>query len=1196
MIFHIIRFEISYGLKSIPHFMAFVIILGLCFLMTANGNEFQSTAVGGEVFANAPAKITYIMIGLSVFCTFIIPSFISNALLKDMDNQFDGIVFSTPIKKFSYFFGRFAGGFILLVLTTSAAPIGLILGTWWPWADTNTLGPIDLGEYWMVFFAIMTTSLFVVSAILYVMTAITKKIIYVYLAAMGILSMYILGSQFNAIPSVLDPFMHEVFEKQSQYWTAFELNTQSLKFDSSVIINRLLWISTAMICLGMAYHKFSLTSSQKKSMSIDDKRGGATHHDHRVKVKTFQHTTRYTTQWSKQIHWIQMWQRTQFEVRAVLKNRPFLLLILMSVILLVMTLTSRETLYGVDSHSLSYLMIESLTSVFSMTLLAVVAFYSAEIIWRERDCKIDQIIDALPVPNWVFVASKVSALSLILLLIMLLGVLIAIGIQFINGDSEVQFAWYVHRGIFYPATPFIFLAILTCFFQVLANHRYLGMLYFALFIAMIVSLSDIIGIRHPLLSYAIPGMAAPLSDMNGNGRFIHAGYALRFYWFSMAGLIVIMTYLWWQRGTIQSIKYRLNGLMSVAKSEFKKTIIAFTILMALSGTYIYYNTNVLNDFLSEKDNFDLRYAYEKKYGSHHYLPMPTIIAVDINVDIFPEERRLEVSSKHAIKNKTDDDIEVVHITFPPNAQVLNATINKIKHTDMDEPFNYYTFTLNDPLKPGEMRELDFKLLFQYKGFVHEQPDFSLVKNGTFIRNNQITPYIGFNPKYRIKDEKVRKKYDLPPIDRMAKLNDYTQYNNNALRNDSDFIDFRTTVSTTAEQLAIAPGILKKQWVENGRRYFNYEAKTPMQNFYSFMSAEYQIVKDRWQAVDISIYYAENHAYNIDRMIAGVKDSLKYYSNAFGPYLSSSVKIVEFPAYRKFAQAFLGMIPYSEAMGFVADVKMNDIDMPYYVTAHEMAHQWWGHQLAAANVQGQRFLQETLSQYSALMVMEKKYGSHKIRQFLKYELDKYLSGRSEDAIGELPLNKVEKQSYVYYRKGAVIMYALKDYLGENIINRSLKKLINLKAYSDRPYAVSTEFIEILKNESNERYHGLIVDFLQKITLYDIKVEQTCMSRLNDGRYQVTLKVHAEKYYADASGREISAPFDIPVDIGLFTKHPGDDDFREPDVLMLKKYMIADSKSEIQIVINKKPIFAGIDPYNKLIDRNSGDNMLVIDDNS
>ena len=115
----------------------------------------------------------------------------------------------------------------------------------------------------------------------------------------------------------------------------------------------------------------------------------------------------------------------------------------------------------------------------------------------------------------------------------------------------------------------------------------------------------------------------------------------------------------------------------------------------------------------------------------------------------------------------------------------------------------------------------------------------------------------------------------------------------------------------------------------------------------------------------------------------------------------------------------------------------DVDYPYYVTAHELAHQWWAHQVIGANVQGATMLVETLSQYSALMVMKRKVGDAAMQKFLRYELDRYLLGRSTEQKKELPLARVENQPYIHYRKGSLVMYALQDYLGEETVNRAIR---------------------------------------------------------------------------------------------------------------------------------------------------------------
>ncbi len=96
---------------------------------------------------------------------------------------------------------------------------------------------------------------------------------------------------------------------------------------------------------------------------------------------------------------------------------------------------------------------------------------------------------------------------------------------------------------------------------------------------------------------------------------------------------------------------------------------------------------------------------------------------------------------------------------------------------------------------------------------------------------------------------------------------------------------------------------------------------------------------------LAIYYHPGHEYNVDRMIATMKTSLELFSDRFSGHQFKQARVLEFPSYADFAQSFANTIPYSENIGFLQ--RLGDpekIDMVTYVTAHELAHQWWGHQL------------------------------------------------------------------------------------------------------------------------------------------------------------------------------------------------------------------------------------------------------------
>jgi aminopeptidase N len=411
---------------------------------------------------------------------------------------------------------------------------------------------------------------------------------------------------------------------------------------------------------------------------------------------------------------------------------------------------------------------------------------------------------------------------------------------------------------------------------------------------------------------------------------------------------------------------------------------------------------------------------------------------------------------------------------------------------------------------------------------------------------------------------------------------------NYLSHDADFITFRAEVVTDADQWAIAPGYLQREWLQDGRHHFIYAMDSPILNFFAFQSARYAVRHDRWNDVAIDVYYQPGHEYNLDRMIAATKASLDYYTKNFGPYQHRQFRILEFPRYASFAQAFPNTIPYSEAIGFIARVReddKDDIDYPYYVTAHEAAHQWWAHQVIGGDVQGSTMLSETLAQYSALMVMKQKYGEAKMQKFLQYELDRYLIGRAGEQKKELPLGKVENQDYIHYRKGSLVMYALADYIGEANVNRALRELRDEYAFKGPPYPNSTALIDKLRAVTPARYRYVIDDWFESITLYDNRATKAVAHKLPDGRYEVAIDVVSNKRKADELGKESDAPLDDWIDIGVLDAD-GAPLYRE------KQHITAD-KATFKAIVAGKPARAGIDPFNLLIDRKPKDNTVAVE---
>jgi ABC-2 type transport system permease protein len=325
------------------------------------------------------------------------------------------------------------------------------------------------------------------------------------------------------------------------------------------------------------------------------------------------------------------------------------------------------------------------------------------------------------------------------------------------------------------------------------------------------------------------------------------------------------------------------------------------------------------------------------------------------------------------------------------------------------------------------------------------------------------------------------------------------------------------------------------------------------------------------------------------MTRSIKRSLDYYTTNFGPYQHRQVRIIEFPRYASFAQSFPNTIPYSESIGFITKVEEgpDKIDLPFYVTAHEVAHQWWAHQVIGGNVQGSVLMSETMSEYSALMVMEKEYGKGAMRKFLKEEMDKYLMGRTFEDKGELPLMLVENQQYIHYNKGSLIMYALRDYIGEEKLNSAIRAYLGKTRFSGPIYTNSVEFVDYIRRAVPDSLSYLIPDMFEKITLYENYIKQLSYQAMPDKRYKVKLTVGSAKFYADSLGKLTSAKVNDYIDIGIFSGNGGKESTDEKQ-LLLKRIKMDQPEKTFEYIVNEKPEHAAIDPYLLLIDRNRENN--------
>jgi aminopeptidase N len=235
------------------------------------------------------------------------------------------------------------------------------------------------------------------------------------------------------------------------------------------------------------------------------------------------------------------------------------------------------------------------------------------------------------------------------------------------------------------------------------------------------------------------------------------------------------------------------------------------------------------------------------------------------------------------------------------------------------------------------------------------------------------------------------------------------------------------------------------------------------------------------------------------------------------------------------------------------------------------------------------MEESFAQYSALMVMEQDYGREHMEKFLSYELDRYLRGRSGERKEEPPLVLASDESYLYYQKGSLVTYALRDYIGEERMNEALRGFIERNRYVGPPYPNALDLVEALREATPEEYDYLIEDMIETITLYDNRAEEAEFADLGDGTYRVTMTVQSRKMRADGRGVETEVPSDDWIEIGVYGEK--DEEGEEP-FLYLDKHRLAGGTHEIELVVEGKPVRAGIDPRHLLVDRVPDDNIRKV----
>ncbi|HBX65001.1 MAG TPA: hypothetical protein DEG32_02140, partial [Balneolaceae bacterium] len=198
------------------------------------------------------------------------------------------------------------------------------------------------------------------------------------------------------LTTLIEPFTFQTVRIVTGTWSNLDRNTLLIPIEGVLLANRMLWLGFGVITLfiGHYFFKFETQQSSGKKKTLKDTKNSITPDSVIIsnpKVVTTFSTSSIFRRLIKQI-----W----FNFRLVVNGVSFWAILLVAVGILLINGFSLGTNFGVDNLPTTYLIVGELVELTIIFFVGIILFYSGELIWKERDERVNYVADSLPTENW----------------------------------------------------------------------------------------------------------------------------------------------------------------------------------------------------------------------------------------------------------------------------------------------------------------------------------------------------------------------------------------------------------------------------------------------------------------------------------------------------------------------------------------------------------------------------------------------------------------------------------------------------------------------------------------------------------------------------------------------------------------------------------------------------------------------------
>ncbi|WP_224245460.1 ABC transporter permease/M1 family aminopeptidase [Hyalangium gracile] len=1184
----VLRYELAQQARRVFPWLCFVAMTGFTY-QVATEAQFEQARDGGYFF-NAPIVIAIVTLMGSLMGLLVSAQLAGDAAARDVQLRMHPLVYTTPVGKGAYLGGRFLAAFVLQALILLAVPLGLQLATLSPGLEPQLLGPFRPEAYLGAYVFLALPNAFLATALGFTLAALSRRPMASYLGSVLVFIVMMVSYAYVAhtlghwgLGKLLDPLGFTVVNELSRSWTDTEKSTRPVALEGALLTNRLLWMGIALGLLALTHLRFRFAHPHTETHRWGRRSRAAARQTAAERPAPIA-VPRVLRGFGPAARARQVGAVAWHSFRALVKGGGALALVTMPALLLLIApevishvgvpmMPTTEQLLGFIGAS---------GDLLSLLIPLFTVWCAGELVWREREAGLSEMADAAPVPDWVPFLGKLGGLALVLVALHALLLAAALAIQVSSGYTHFEPGLYLRILFGLQLAERLLFALLALTVHVLVDHKYVGHLVLVLAHGLRAFAASL-GLEHHLLVYgASPGWS--YSDMRGFGPSLGPWLWFTLYWAAWALLLAVAARLLWVRGREGGFRARLR----LARTRLGRPVLATaalaTGLILGVGGFILYNTNVLNTFRTAADARAQSAEYERRYGRYADVPQPQLTGTRLHVELYPRRREAALRGTYQLVNSGTAPIETIHLAPAPDVETAEVRFDPPATVQLsDEALGHRIYALAQPLQPGDSLQLHFEVRYAPRGFPNDGPDASVTANGTYFVHRTLLPALGYQQRRELSNAGERRKHGLAPRPAVRALDEGDDV---AREGSGPRIAFEAVVGTDEGQVALAPGALLSTWAERGRRYFHYVTDVPIDNDYAFYSADYAVHEGRWKDVTIQVFHHPGHGHNVARMVKSVQASLDYLSGQFGPYPHRQLRFVEHPGSGVGLHAAPVNVSFREGFSLLhPEEDPRDIDFPFAVVAHEVAHQWWGNQVTPAWMEGAPVLSESMAWYSALSVVEKAHGAAHLGRLMDRMREAYLTPRNRAGV---PLLRATDW-FLAYRKGPFAMYALREYVGEARVNTALRRMIERYGAGVPPLPTSLDLYRELQAVTPEEQRGLLHDLFEANTFWALQARRATAEPVGDGTWWVTLDVQARKETVDPEGHATEVALDEFVEVGVYAAGK---DGAQGEPLYLERHRLRSGAQSLRVRVKSEPARAGIDPRHLLIDVNPEDNVEAV----